>query len=119
MARIIPIDSVLASSSPRPISYREARFQYENHRNLLNKFFINSRGNLMTVEAILICPFDNLNKWKFVNLYLRNSDNKQALSFYNLNEYDIVLLISEVTDTGKVQYSIEKPEILRHDFHMA
>src|SRR3954464_11880612 len=95
MTNVISIDSVFCSSASCPLSFTGALLQYEKNQSFLNKFYVNSRGNLYRVEAVLICPYDNIKKWIFVNHYFKSLRRGQKISFDEQNEFDVVLLISE------------------------
>jgi hypothetical protein len=116
MDKILPISSVFVPSVSKPMSFHEALSMRRNYNDLAGKLYVTPRGNLITVEAVIICPYDNLKKWIFINLYARLLENEQQKHLSETDDFDVVLLVSEAVDDTRKQYSVERPEILREMF---
>jgi hypothetical protein len=100
-------------SSSKPLSYNEALIKHKNYQELVGTLYVSPRGNLYSVEEVMICPFDNLEKWIFINLYSRLPDEEQRTHLSEIDDFDVVLLVSENIDGHYKEYSIESPEILK------
>jgi hypothetical protein len=111
MSRLISINAIKNAPAAYAMPLKEAQTECDKYQYLLGRSFVNRRGNLMTIEAVLVCPFDNLNKWIWVNYYLKYSDNQKALHFYSQNEYDVVFLVREEL-RDDVQHTFENEDFI-------
>jgi len=64
-------------------------YQYQS---LVGKPYSYDKYNAGVIECVAVVPFDNLNKWFFIYLYEENDDPETALSFYESEQFDVILI---------------------------
>jgi hypothetical protein len=46
------------------------------------------------IETVAVAPYDEINKWIFMQYYQESRDCEKALDFYEAPYYDVILIIS-------------------------
>jgi hypothetical protein len=75
-----------------PLTLQEAEALCAEYQYVVGQPFCGEYRELGKVEAVVIAPAGKLNKWIFMKYYQKFNNPQQALSFYNDNEFDVVLL---------------------------
>ena len=70
----------------------EAEMICYQYQSLVGKPYSSDRYSVAAIECVAVVPFDNLNKWFFIYLYEDNGDPETALSFYESEQYDVILI---------------------------
>lgn len=110
MGKLISINAVKAPAT-QSLALQDAQAECDKYQYLIGKSYVNKQGNLIVIDAVLVCPFDNLNKWIWVNYYLKYSDNGKALDFYSDDKYDVIFLVREEM-RDHVQYTFENADFI-------
>lgn len=76
------------------LSFEDATALCQNYQYLVGNQIVKGRRNIATVKAVVIAPYDNFNKFRFLEEYKRTKRVENSLQFYDGFLYDI-LLISE------------------------
>lgn len=83
-----------------PFTLEQAEEIAEDFEDLLDTDFTISKAMVYLIDNVLVCPFDEENKKLFAANYHQTKDSKSSLSFYNGNEYDVIVFAYDTDDTG-------------------
>ena len=59
------------------------------------------------VEQIAVAPFDELNQWFYFNFFLESRDIQEALSFYNHDSFDVIVIVRNQYPDGSCELSYQ------------
>jgi uncharacterized protein (DUF1330 family) len=75
-----------------PLTLQEANALCIQYKHVVGQPFCGEYLGLGNVEDVVVAPFNKLNKWIFLKYYQKFNDARQALSFYNDNDYDVIVI---------------------------
>lgn len=85
-----------------PFSFALAQNICENYQSLVGSPY--EEGSSAMIDAVIVSPFDSINKSRFIMLYLVLNDAVEALtSDCCSNEYDVLILSGSIHD-NRLQY---------------
>jgi hypothetical protein len=86
------------------LTLEEAKALSEEYQSLVDKAVWNG-SEFETIDDIVVCPFKSIDRLLFFHLLEELKCPQKALAFYKKSEYDIFVLLSKVTGSGKDKYS--------------
>lgn len=88
----------------QPFSLQQATALCARFRSLAGKRFFdgNDKGNI--IECVSIAPFDEINKWMFVQFYAECRCPNKALAYYQYPFYDILVLAAKNPNSKQVHF---------------
>jgi hypothetical protein len=85
-----------------PFSFAVAQNICENYQSLIGSPY--EEGSSAIIDAVIVSPFDNINKSRFIMLYLVLNDAIEALSSDSTtDQYDVLVLSGSIHD-NRLQY---------------
>lgn len=87
-----------------PLSKSEAQEIAEDFEDLIDTDFSVNKALSYFIDNVLICPFDMENKKLFVSNFHYSKDKDAALSFYDGDEYDVIIMAYNVDDETSYIY---------------
>lgn len=78
------------------LNYQQASRVCEHYQYLIGNQIMRGWKVFAHIDAVVLCPFDEQSKYRFLEAYKLCKNGEEALSFYNGGYYDI-LLIGETT----------------------
>jgi hypothetical protein len=88
----------------KPFTLEDAHEVREDFEDLIDTEFNLGPALIYIVKDILICPFAEDDRSKFISVYAENSDPAEALKGYSGDEYDVILACYEADDETKYMY---------------
>ncbi|MCD6064362.1 MAG: hypothetical protein K0R82_2273 [Flavipsychrobacter sp.] len=86
----------------RRLSKAEAYRILQMCHHLEGQVFYEGGAMLGEIECVAVSPHDAINKWLFIHFYADCHDPTEALRFYTVPYYDVILIIC--TDKGQLTY---------------
>lgn len=75
-----------------PLNLEQALALSGKYQHLVGKEFITEDGAAGIIEAVAISPFDDINKWIFLEFYKESRSVKKALEYYQYPYYDVLII---------------------------
>lgn len=88
----------------KPFTLLQASALAKRFRSLTGKIFCNEKNKGTFIECVTIAPYDEINKWMFVQFYAEYRSLHKALAFYAYPYYDVLVLASIHTTSKKIHF---------------
>lgn len=85
------------------ITFPEAKRLSEEHEHLIGSTF-QLKDRLMAVQQIVPSPLDEINKFIFFHFLLESGSAKQALDYYRVPFYDVIVIYRNALDGTQPAY---------------
>ena len=86
-----------------PFSLEEATDIAEDFEDLIDTD-LNYNGAVYEVADVVICPYTDADRKIFTGNYLNTKDKETAISFYDGNEYDVIVYAHDIDDNGQATF---------------
>jgi len=103
----IPIFFACIMMDYNPFSFEEAEEICEDFEDLIDTEFTlpsADKSAVFLIDAVVVCPFGEQDKLKFIEYYHRVKDAAASLGDYNGDEYDVILLFSSAAGEANNSY---------------
>jgi hypothetical protein len=87
----------------QPFSRRQANLIVRDFEHLVGASIEGQPDFYHPIECIAIAPWDEINKWIFLQFYMDSRDAKEAITHYKNNFFDVIL-IARFKDKDWVTY---------------
>jgi len=81
------------NSSAPPFNKNEARRVWQRYRHLQGQEYLENGTVTGIIECVAVGPYDDINRYIFLEYYLDCGDPWKALEFYHAPFFDVVLFI--------------------------
>ncbi len=88
----------------KPLSKSEASEIAEDFEDLMDTDFTVNKSLSYLIDNVLISPYNMDDKKLFVSNFHYSKDKEAALSFYNGDQYDVIILAYDVDDESSYIY---------------
>lgn len=76
------------------LSLREAKKLCAAYQHLVGKEVHGGAGRSV-IESVAVVPFDDINKWIFLEYFIEHKDVSKAMDFYKVPYYDVALIVRD------------------------
>jgi len=96
-----------------PFTKEQARRARNQYRHLEGQEYLEDGVGRGTIECVAVTPYDDVNKYIFLEYYLDCRDPLKALEYYYAPFYDIALVVKNYSDQklslkSAVNYAADK-----------
>jgi len=78
-----------------------ARYQY-----LVGQPYDGDNSDSPLISCVVVAPFDELNKWIYINFYADEHDPQKALNYYYYPYYDVLIIAPAPESPGYIYSNI-------------
>ncbi len=89
----------------RPFTLEDAVEVQDDFEDLKDTEFKTGTSIVYTVHDVIISPFNEDDKLKFIDRYSQTKDCRESLNGYSGSEYDVLLVVYDVEDETKYTYT--------------
>ncbi len=90
------------------LCFEDASALCHDYQHLVGNHVQKGRRNIATITAVVIAPYDELSKYRFLERYKRNNRVENSLSFYNGLLYDILVIARPLQGHDLLVYELHK-----------
>ena len=87
-----------------PFTLEEAREIWDDFEDLKDTEFKLDSPTVFLVHDVVVTPFDEEDRQKFVHAYSRTKDSEASLTGYTGTEYDVMIVAYDVDDETNLSY---------------
>lgn len=98
----------------KPLTLKQSKAICEDFQFLKGQLFNNIPTDEKVVDCIAIAPFDEINKWIFINYYAEYQDVEKALEYYCGPFYDVLVISKLQGDFGMHDYCDLRTYLQKH-----
>lgn len=85
------------------LTLRGAQALHSSYQHLVGSTYAKDNEDIARIIEVAIAPFDDINKWLFLNNYTVTNDVVKALQFYQPPFYDVIAILKPF-ESDKLSY---------------
>jgi hypothetical protein len=82
------------------LSLSEASALSFDNQHLVGHIILGDNNEFEVIDSITIAPYGKLNQLLFFKLYKEMKDPEKAISFYDLPQYDVIIILRQLVADG-------------------
>ncbi len=82
------------------LSLNEASALCAEHQHLAGSIVLGDNNEFEVIDHVLVAPYGKLNQLLFFKLYKESKDPEKAMNFYDLPQYDVIIILRELVADG-------------------
>ncbi len=95
---MLPIFNV--RETMKVLTFAEAKMLSEQYQHLVGSVVLNEDKEFEVIDHILVCPYNQINRNLFFQLFQELKCPEKALAFYKLPEYEAFVILRELVPLG-------------------
>jgi hypothetical protein len=92
----------------------EAAALCSKYQALVGKTLVCEYTDFCIIDAIVVSPYDDVNKLKFATHYVKDKDLQNAMAFYKADTFDVLVFGSSISDKETILFESLR-DYLKHE----